>query len=121
MVGGYDQLGDVYKPGFPGYPGANIGEADPGNPNVKNLSNDHPISIVFNNALILADQGSDPSPKLQLPAPATGLKLLGAANNVIECATCHDVHEEGSIGDGKFPFLRMSNTASQMCLACHIK
>jgi predicted CXXCH cytochrome family protein len=42
-----------------------------------------------------------------------GLKLFGGANNM-ECGSCHDPHS--STGS----FLRKVNTASALCLTCHI-
>ena len=38
----------------------------------------------------------------------------------VECATCHDVHKDGA-ATGTTMFLRISNTASNVCLACHVK
>ncbi|HAK59911.1 MAG TPA: hypothetical protein DCO77_05945 [Nitrospiraceae bacterium] len=114
MDGGFDQIGDVWiGPGNPpGYPGANVGEGA-----AKNLANDHPVSFVFDAALISADAGGGPA-KLQLPISSDPIKLF---NNRLECATCHDPHEEGALAAGTFPFLRKSNQASGMCLTCHIK
>lgn len=90
------------------------------NPNIgQNLSNDHPISIVYSTGLVSADtltRGNvaglnDPS------VINVSLKLF---NSRIECATCHDPHEDGSL-TGKAPFLRMSNAGSAMCRSCHIR
>lgn len=71
------------------------------------LSNDHPISITY-----------DPSvdPKFQ---PATNgmvgsLPLYGPSSNQVECATCHNPHD-----NSERPFLRMSNQNSALCLTCH--
>ncbi len=41
---------------------------------------------------------------------------LGGAQPFVECASCHDPHT-----DVNPTFLRISNTGSAVCLACHIK
>ncbi len=81
------------------------------------LSNDHPISFVYNTDLALAD-GS-------LRDPATTLSGLDGSSGTIlsdmlfgsrmECASCHDVHNKF----GQVSLLRKSNTASSLCLTCH--
>jgi predicted CXXCH cytochrome family protein len=118
MVGGLDQLGDVYYPGSPYSPddmGANIGEIVPGIGGPGNLSNDHPISFAFNDALIADDAQGGP-PNLQLPTAGDPVKLFGANEEQLECSSCHDVHDETIE-----PFLVKDNTASDLCLTCHIK
>jgi hypothetical protein len=125
MQGGQDQLGDIWSdPAQPGYPGGNVGELLPGAPMTaqRNLSNDHPISFTYDSTLA-ATPGialNDPGVNGANIAP---LKLFtyGARVNVLECSTCHDPHEEGSTADNTYPFLRMSNFGSEMCLACHAK
>lgn len=71
-----------------------------------NMSNDHPVGI--------------PMPVntgYQTTAAATtsGVKFFGATNTV-ECASCHQVHNATYV-----PFLRIANSASALCTACHIK
>lgn len=104
---GFDQLGDLsYSPSS--------------DPNLtKNLSNDHPVSFDYNAPLVAADTASrgyaglvDPT----TPATIAPLKLFGGK---LECATCHDPHDDG--WPDREPFLRMSNAGSAMCLSCHIK
>ncbi len=41
----------------------------------------------------------------------------GQERSVVSCATCHEPHRRGGHND----LLRIDNTASQMCLACHNK
>jgi predicted CXXCH cytochrome family protein len=81
-----------------------------------NLSNDHPISFIYNDALVTADAGGGPA-GLVSPASAslvvTGIPLFSSQ---MECASCHSVHNDVN---GKF--LRFSNAASALCLKCHIK
>ena len=40
----------------------------------------------------------------------------GVSGPSVECATCHDPHQETNA-----TFLRISNAASAVCLACHVK
>lgn len=70
------------------------------------LSNDHPINIVYPTA----DAGF-------VAAPAD-VVLYGGQ---VECASCHDVHNWGGTGITGAPFLRVDNTGSALCLRCHIK
>ncbi len=81
----------------------------------KDLSNDHPVSFTYDTTLANNDNGLyDPGAN---GANITPLKLYGGK---LECATCHDPHEEGTL-TGTAPFLRMSNSNSDMCLKCHNK
>lgn len=108
-----DAIGDiVYAPNS----GPNIGS---------DLSNDHPVSFEYTDALVLLDTASRggvaglyaPGSVTWPGNPAGALKLF---YNRLECPTCHDPHDDGSL-TGQEPFLRMSNAGSQMCTTCHIK
>ena len=105
-------IGDVYYPGSPyGQGGANIGGNYGGNANVNDLSNDHPVSFTYNAALAAADGHLvDPT------ANATGLPLY---SEKLECATCHDVHNQKSVAGTKL--LRAASAGSTICLKCHQK
>ncbi len=96
-----DHIGDV---SYPPYANINIG---------LDLSNDHPVSFVYDYALSQRDPGvKDPS----VPENLGVLKLFYGR---LECGTCHDPHDYGS--PDRVPFLRMSNAFSAMCFQCHIK
>lgn len=98
------------------------------------LSNDHPIGVVYDAAMqpITKLQGS----ALPLFSP-TGDHSWNVGTDTVECASCHDVHNwggqvnttsytsgtttvTGSVTTGA-PFLRVDNTGSALCLTCHIK
>ncbi|MEW6109621.1 MAG: cytochrome c3 family protein [Nitrospirota bacterium] len=125
-MNGFDQIGDVWNPSFPRFPGANIGGATPNayayapyggtDSTTKRLDDDHPVSFVFDVSLVAADGG------LQLPAAGDPLKLY---NSKLECSTCHDPHKEGNPAiqgaNHTFPFLRKTNNASALCSTCHLK
>jgi predicted CXXCH cytochrome family protein len=49
-------------------------------------------------------------------AVGAGGAVLAGAQPFVECATCHDPHS-----DTNPTFLRISNTGSAVCLACHTK
>lgn len=75
-----------------------------------NLSDDHPISFVYNSALATASGG-----ELANPTALTGKVKLDASGQM-QCSSCHDPH------DNTFPkFLVTSNTASALCITCHTK
>ncbi|MFH1851497.1 MAG: cytochrome c3 family protein [Candidatus Neomarinimicrobiota bacterium] len=79
------------------------------------ISDDHPISFTYDDALATSDGG--------LYAPTTVNSGLGStidadllADHKLECSSCHDVHDNGSGS-----FLVMANDASALCLTCHNK
>ncbi len=45
----------------------------------------------------------------------------GTTSPSVECASCHDPHVESGTGSAGATFLRISNTGSGVCLACHVK
>ena len=80
------------------------------------LTNDHPISITYQDNLVSDLVTATALVGVQLfPANATGGK--------VQCASCHDVHNWGSgvgapAGAGA-PFLRVNNAGSALCKSCH--
>ncbi len=72
------------------------------------LSNDHPISITYDNTKDTEFNA--------LSAISATLPFFGTGSDQLECATCHDVHD-GTNGD----FLRLANTGSALCTTCHVK
>lgn len=46
---------------------------------------------------------------------------LGAVQPFVECGSCHDPHNSSTQGTGSVAFLRVANSASQVCTACHVK
>jgi predicted CXXCH cytochrome family protein len=75
-----------------------------------NLSDDHPISFIYNSALATASSG-----ELASPATLTGKVKLDASGQM-QCSSCHDPHD-----NTVDKFLVMSNTASALCVTCHTK
>ncbi|MFQ5537283.1 MAG: cytochrome c3 family protein [Gemmatimonadota bacterium] len=80
-----------------------------------NLTNDHPVSFVYDGSLASADG--------ELAAPSTGsvgqLPLYPrSGGNVMQCTTCHDPHI-----DSPAKFLRMEprDQNNGLCLNCHVK
>lgn len=80
------------------------------------LSDDHPISFVYDDALASADGGL-------FPPTTTSSGLVGTIDedllfgNKLQCGSCHDPH--GVTGVAKF--LVKSNAGSALCLTCHDK
>jgi len=73
------------------------------------LSNDHPVGFDFTSTLVTNDGGlNDPT--------ALSYAAVFGTNNTVECASCHDVHDNANQ-----PFLLVANTGSQLCLDCHNK
>lgn len=73
------------------------------------LSDDHPVSMVYNSALVTA-RG-----ELADPATLTGKVRLDGGGR-LQCTSCHDPHDDSN---GKF--LVMPNAASALCQTCHLK
>ena len=46
---------------------------------------------------------------------------LGTVQPFVECGSCHDPHNSSTQGPGSVAFLRTSNAASAVCVACHDK
>lgn len=73
------------------------------------LVDDHPVNFLYDTALATADGGLvDPTGS----AAVSDLLIDG----MVGCVSCHDVHDPTNI-----PFLVTSNTASALCLTCHVK
>ena len=73
------------------------------------LSDDHPISFVYDSTLQINDG--------ELFDPASiGLPLDGVSSNRVECTTCHDPHEATNK-----PFLRITSLNGAICTECHNK
>lgn len=80
------------------------------------LSNDHPVSFLYDAALALADGGvSDPTVAASGLGGTISADMLFAGK--VQCATCHDVHN----GSGLAMLLVKSNASSALCLTCHTK
>ena len=78
------------------------------------LTNDHPIGFSYDTA-VTDRTGLAGSTPLQTAAYALGksVKFFGVGNQM-ECSSCHMVHDNAN---GKF--LRIANTGSALCRACH--
>ena len=70
------------------------------------LSDDHPISFVYDEMLVLEDR--------HLREPSTLPPQVKLENNELQCTACHDPHHN-PYGN----FLVMDNRASALCTACH--
>jgi predicted CXXCH cytochrome family protein len=46
---------------------------------------------------------------------------LGTVQPFVECGSCHDPHNSDTKGPTTVAFLRIPNTASQICTTCHSK
>ncbi len=71
------------------------------------LSDDHPISFVYDSSLSLAN------PEYKDPALFLNQNILDR-NNEMQCTSCHDPHD-----DFNGMFLREYNANSALCLTCH--
>ncbi len=72
------------------------------------LSDDHPVSFIYNSSLAIADG------ELVDPVGLNGPVQL--SNQKVQCSSCHDAHSD--LND---KFLVASNRYSDLCLFCHQK
>ncbi|MFV2071581.1 MAG: hypothetical protein ACC742_02875 [Thermoanaerobaculales bacterium] len=73
------------------------------------LSDEHPIAMTYPTAAV--DPAFNTPPDL-----ADGWPLVPLYAGKVECPTCHEVHDPAIV-----PFMRLSNSSSQLCITCHIK
>jgi predicted CXXCH cytochrome family protein len=80
----------------------------PGTANLgTDLSDDHPISFVYSDALSAEDSQIR-------PASTLGKEFKLDRSGELQCTTCHNAHKN-DYGN----FLVVSNQRSQMCISCH--
>ena len=83
-----------------------------------NMSNDHPVNFDYN-AVMQGGTGSvdaEIEPYANLAAVIqNGFKKVGATN-IMQCSTCHDVHN--TVGND---LILIDNHGSNLCRECHIK
>lgn len=82
------------------------------------FKNDHPVG--FNYVSAQSDV-NESELKAKATAEGLGVKFYGPDKDMMWCSSCHAVHAPGSDTDTTAPFLRTSNSASALCLACHDK
>ncbi|MDP1832594.1 MAG: cytochrome c3 family protein [Geothrix sp.] len=77
------------------------------------LSNDHPVSITYQDNL---------DASLQPAASLSGVRLYpeNVTGAKVQCSSCHDAHNFGSPGTTA-PFLRVTMVGSFLCKSCHKK
>lgn len=76
------------------------------------MTNDHPIGMSLT---ALGDGEIAAKAVIEAVSGMSGALSYGTNNNMW-CSSCHDVHSNTNS-----PFLRISNTASGLCLTCHLK
>lgn len=82
------------------------------------LSNDHPIGMDLTDNPENQDRYIKPIPTIR---GAFGADPFFGGNpydavNIVWCSSCHDVHDNKNV-----PFLRLNNSGSALCKACHVK
>lgn len=95
-----------------------------------NLSDDHPISIVYDRALADRDGSlKDPSTAIATIGSGSGKSRTGTIEQVmltcnaqqvctVQCSSCHDVHNTFTASK---PLLKITRLGSELCLTCHDK
>ncbi|MFH1218054.1 MAG: cytochrome c3 family protein [Pseudomonadota bacterium] len=81
-----------------------------------NLVNHHPIGFSYLDVATVDDEIADPD--TLIGANGTTIRSLLYAGEMMECVTCHDVHNTQNTGE---TFLWKSDRESKFCLTCHEK
>lgn len=84
------------------------------------LSNDHPVSFVYDAALAGKDKGLF-SPDAQPSGLGRTISKDLLINSRLECSSCHDVHNGPAAAAVNDSLLRITQVQSQLCLTCHNK
>lgn len=82
------------------------------------LGNHHPIGFSYDAAQSVDTELRDANIAQMGGAGPVRDHLYGASSSMMECATCHSVHNKGNTGE---TLLWRSDTASRLCLTCHDK
>jgi predicted CXXCH cytochrome family protein len=86
------------------------------------LGNDHPIGISYDDQIDLELNIDTTAVNFNTTVASAGTVADLLFSDIVECGSCHDVHNTqsnaGAAGEG---LLRVSNTGSTLCLACHKK
>jgi predicted CXXCH cytochrome family protein len=93
------------------------------NSGASSLTNDHPIGITYDAALVTADGGLKAITSAANIGPG-GAKTGTIDSNLlnggkVECSSCHDVHNANTAVTADL--LKISTSGSALCLACHVK
>lgn len=94
----------------------------------QDLQDEHPISFTFDTTLATAD-GALFNPAVKTTTIGSGTKTkTGTLDGImlyagkVQCATCHDVHNNFVAGGvGGQPLLKITKVSSTLCLTCHDK
>jgi len=82
------------------------------------LANHHPIGFDYD-AVRAQDKELRPADTASLGSAGTvRMHLSGPGNTMLECSTCHSVHNRGNTGEY---LLWRSDISSRLCLSCHDK
>ena len=82
------------------------------------LGNHHPIGFSYDAAQAVDTEIRSADTATMGGAGLVRDHLYGAGNSMMECATCHSVHNKGNTGE---TLLWRSDQNSELCLTCHDK
>lgn len=88
-----------------------------------NLSNDHPVGITYDSALVATDAALHPITSANTIGSGGKTKVGTIESNMlysgkVECASCHDVHNTFTASGS---LVKMTMASSALCTSCHNK
>lgn len=128
-----DAFGNTAPGGTPGTPTPGPGNTITGIYAVGNdgVANDHPISFDYTDALAAADGALAPPSSTNVTIGSGSRTKAGTIATVmlyagkVECASCHDVHNDfvdgTGLASGTNRLLKITKASSALCLTCHTK
>ena len=124
----------TYMTAISGVDNGNIGTGPVGSATVVDLTNDHPVSIIYDaTKASLRATTTDLSTTNSATAEWVGAVkisdlLRGTAKDRVECGSCHDPHngyaltaDRGTAAAPQVNYLRYTNNKSELCFGCHNK
>lgn len=91
-------------------------------PGDRNLSNDHPVSFIFDAALAQTDGAlQDPNGTVVSTLGGKTIRQGMLYQDRMECTSCHDVHATKGDSGTAPKLLLVNNNKDKLCLTCHNK
>ena len=88
------------------------------------LQNDHPVNFTYSVSSTVSDETLWAPTGTASVSPTSGTasaERVRLFNGTVQCATCHNPHQDYVTSPEFTPFLRVTISGSKLCLTCHNK